>query len=450
MILPQLRERCRLGSKRGTGMYHVDAIRVTGFWGRYRIETKLRPDVTFLIGENGTGKTTLINLIAAALSADFLTLDKLSFQSIELKLRSQGDRRRPKVLIQKRRDETTGLETIDYEVRETSTSDPTKFSLEDIEEQRMIRRRPGMGSQFYLRQSRRARDLTSVLSGLISIVWLSIHRSTLLNDVDDRRVAERAYDSTVDMKLFELNNRMSRYYSVLTSKRDASVREFQEFIFLSLLEEREESRLFELVKEVDIDEQRASLVEAFQRLGVSNDRFRRKANSYFARLKSARERKDPGVTLPQLQAMVVLQQIQQITRKWSEEKSKQDVVFKDFNSFIDILNALLVGKKLYISAASEIMAKNSRNEDVNVFSLSSGEKQLIILLGEALLQQHATCVYIADEPELSLHLKWQEKVIPSILALNENAQMIVATHSPDIIGQYSKNVLRMEKLLLDD
>ena len=129
--------------------------------------------------------------------------------------------------------------------------------------------------------------------------------------------------------------------------------------------------------------------------------------------------------------------------------SKQDQIFKDFNSFLEIVNSLLVGKTLSVSVASELIARNDRGEDVSPFYLSSGEKQLLILLGEALLQRHATCVYIADEPELSLHLKWQERIVPSILSLNENAQMIVATHSPDIIGSYTSHVLRMEKLLRD-
>lgn len=428
-------------------MFHVEHISVTGFWGRYSIATALDPNVTFLIGENGTGKTTFINLIAAALAADFLTLDKLSFRSIEIRLRAKGTNRKPKIIVRKVQDETTGIEAIEYEVRSSATGDATRFSLEDIEEQRMVRRRPGMNPQFYLRQSRRSRDLTFALSELVSLVWLSIHRSTLLNDAEDRRPLERGYDSTVDIKLYELSNRISRYYSVLNSKRDESVRDLQEFVFLSLLENREESRLTELAKELDIEAQKNSLIEAFQRLGVSDDKFRKKANSYFSKVKSARERAQTGYTYSQLQALVVFQQIQQITGKWTLEKQRQDAIFNDFNSFIGIINSLLVKKQLSISASSELIARNDRGDDVGIFQMSSGEKQLIILLGEALLQEHRRCIYIADEPELSLHVKWQEKVIPSMLALNKNAQMIVATHSPDIVGPYVNKVLRMEKLL---
>ncbi|WP_236514203.1 AAA family ATPase, partial [Pseudomonas tremae] len=79
--------------------------------------------------------------------------------------------------------------------------------------------------------------------------------------------------------------------------------------------------------------------------------------------------------------------------------------------------------------------------------LSSGEKQLLIILGEALLQQSAPYVYIADEPELSLHVSWQEQLTGAISQLNRNAQIIFATHSPDIVGVHSESIIDMERLL---
>ncbi len=431
-------------------MYHVAKIDVHGFWGRYRVSTPIFPNVTFLIGENGSGKTTLINLIAACLAADFLALDKLNFRKVEITLISVNDRRKkPKIIVEKKMDSGTGIESIEYLIFNTSKSEPIRFSLDDIEEQRMLRRRPTAPS-FHMRHSKRTRDLTFALSRLVSMVWLSIHRSTLLNDLDERRAPERGYDSTVDVKLSELSVRLSRYYSSLVSLRDQSVRTFQEFTFMSLLDERDNARLFSLVKDVDIEEQRAALVEAFERLGVRKERFSAKANRYFSTIKSVKNSEGNRLTVQQIQAMVVLQQIQQITKKWTEEKARQDDIFKDINAFMDIINSLLKRKSLKVNDSFELSTLNDKGDDVSVFQLSSGEKQLLILLGEALLQEHRSCIYIADEPELSLHLRWQEKIVPSILQLNDNAQLIVATHSPDIIGPYSSHVVRMEDLLVEE
>ena len=75
------------------------------------------------------------------------------------------------------------------------------------------------------------------------------------------------------------------------------------------------------------------------------------------------------------------------------------------------------------------------------FVLSSGEKQILILLTEALLTVDEPVVYIADEPELSLHVSWQEKLLGSLVRLGGQIQVIVATHSPDIAGNFMHNVI---------
>ena len=79
--------------------------------------------------------------------------------------------------------------------------------------------------------------------------------------------------------------------------------------------------------------------------------------------------------------------------------------------------------------------------------LSSGEKQLIILLTESLLQKSKETLFIADEPELSLHIEWQRKVISSITTLNPNAQIIIATHSPEIVGKFKDKAINMENII---
>ena len=51
---------------------------------------------------------------------------------------------------------------------------------------------------------------------------------------------------------------------------------------------------------------------------------------------------------------------------------------------------------------------------------------------------------MADEPELSLHVLWQEKLINAMRGLNSDAQLIFATHSPDLVGAYSDSVQDMD------
>ncbi len=72
-------------------------------------------------------------------------------------------------------------------------------------------------------------------------------------------------------------------------------------------------------------------------------------------------------------------------------------------------------------------------EQLNLKLLSSGEKQLLIILMTVLLEDGDHTVLFMDEPEVSLHIEWQQSLLDTILRLNPNVQIILTTHSPAII-----------------
>lgn len=99
------------------------------------------------------------------------------------------------------------------------------------------------------------------------------------------------------------------------------------------------------------------------------------------------------------------------------------------------------------SESNEMVFISRSGKPLTPQMLSSGEKQLLILMSEALLQREMPAIFIADEPELSLHVLWQERLVGSLRALNPNAQIIAATHSPDIVGPLSEKAIDMETLV---
>ena len=72
----------------------VDSVDVEGFWGNKKANAKFNQDVTIFIGLNGTGKTTFVNLIAAAISVDISQLSNLQFDLISIKLIDRKDKRK--------------------------------------------------------------------------------------------------------------------------------------------------------------------------------------------------------------------------------------------------------------------------------------------------------------------------------------------------------------------
>lgn len=65
--------------------------------------------------------------------------------------------------------------------------------------------------------------------------------------------------------------------------------------------------------------------------------------------------------------------------------------------------------------------------------LSSGERQLVYIFLKVIRSKHKKSIILMDEPEISLHLNWQENLIDEIVILNPDAQIIIVTHSPAIV-----------------
>ncbi len=80
-------------------------------------------------------------------------------------------------------------------------------------------------------------------------------------------------------------------------------------------------------------------------------------------------------------------------------------------------------------------------------NLSSGEKQILIILLNALLQDKKKFILFMDEPEISLHVDWQRKLINYIRLINPNVQIILATHSPTVYYQgWTEKAVRIEDI----
>lgn len=80
--------------------------------------------------------------------------------------------------------------------------------------------------------------------------------------------------------------------------------------------------------------------------------------------------------------------------------------------------------------------------------LSSGEKQLLLILLRVFLLEEKFAVVFLDEPEISLHIGWQQQLLDTLTALNPNAQFFVTTHSPSMFGRgWGNKVIYMEDIV---
>lgn len=110
-------------------------------------------------------------------------------------------------------------------------------------------------------------------------------------------------------------------------------------------------------------------------------------------------------------------------------------LYEKKNIFMNILDTLFADTHKRVDRRSSKLCfiTEPDNARLEVSQLSSGEKQILSILIEVLLQEEKECVFYMDEPEISLHVDWQEQLIDIIRVLNPNCQLLLASHAPAML-----------------
>ena len=112
-------------------------------------------------------------------------------------------------------------------------------------------------------------------------------------------------------------------------------------------------------------------------------------------------------------------------------------VVNEINSIFDILELDVKLKGFSKDEKTMPIFENSAGEEFDINDLSSGEKQLFLRTLSIKMLEPKNSIILIDEPELSLHPKWQQRIIEVYKKIGENNQIIIATHSPHILGSVS-------------
>jgi len=226
---------------------------------------------------------------------------------------------------------------------------------------------------------------------------------------------------------------------------------FQRDVLTSILFDKEFDTWVRAGEAVDLGKQQEELTKAYKELGALTAGVQQRIAAHFEAIgKSidAVQRSEEGSTMlvNDILPLPLLRRTQHIIKLLSEADAKKQEINLPINSYIAALEAFIDDKKGRISPQGELVATKG-DRLISVPHLSSGEKQLVVLLTEALLQRGQPYVFLADEPELSLHIEWQEKIIASLRALNPKAQVVVATHSPEIAAGWKSRLIDMAEVV---
>lgn len=426
--------------------YHIEQVKIEGFWKRYILDVNLKDDANIFIGKNGSGKTTFINILQACLTLDVELLSTIEFESVRFTLLSKNRKHRTIVIT---KDSTPPVyDTIKYKIGNKKAIEFPLYSR-DIEYNRK--------RHINLKYEDVVDNLRKQMNSLVSVSWLSVHREIM--GVDEyERIHRKGISgkNPVDRRLSELMNRFTNYQLQLeTEAGSLNKKMLKAILMLMLFDKRFDEWQQQMSERLDPEEAKQGLVHAYKELGVYDTNAQKLITEHISKItqslsnidKSQKENQT-SLNINDVLPISLYRRTQNIVNISTTYEDQKSDLFYLISTYLGMLRNFI--KTVTFSTSPE------RGGGLDIFRgekplsiemLSSGEKQLIILLTEALLQKSQNSVFIADEPELSLHIDWQRKLLSSIRDLNSNAQIIVATHSPEIAGAWRTKLIKMEDII---
>ena len=124
----------------------------------------------------------------------------------------------------------------------------------------------------------------------------------------------------------------------------------------------------------------------------------------------------------------------------------QKKVFNEINEIFENLSINVKVEDISQDGRNIPIFTNSSGDEFDINELSSGEKQLFLRTLAIKMLNPENSIILIDEPELSLHPKWQQRIVDVYRKIGKNNQIIIATHSPHILGSVRKeNIMLLDK-----
>lgn len=487
--------------ERGSKAPLIEAFQIDGLYGYRSIALSADYAATILIAKNGSGKTTLIGALNAVLCGQFGRLKDLHFTSLTLKLRGVSEivLTKPDIVSY-----STSLPDTDLEsqaiANEVEPGALYRFLTEEYEEQRRDGRLvsrlssdPNIIERFLRNNGYKRTAVTEILNGLqnhlagkvpaiasaltvlraalkgVEIVYLPTYRRIELpwEAPDEGRVLRRKrpfkisgsglFTGDIQFGLADISERLSDMNQTILLESNQGYRElsasiinelingnFEQATVESTLPDKDELELFfSRLKEGE-----SARIGPYNPISIPN----------IDRIYSTDD--ISGTTKPFLLYFLgklnrVIQatrdvevQVQDFVRSCNRYLSATEVsttLDPATLSQMDRKQLTLNRKNLSVQVESLI---GGRSRPISLDALSSGEKQMISLFAKLFLYPKEKVVLI-DEPELSLSIEWQQKILVDVLNAPSSAQVIAITHSPFVFDNALDPFARSLKMSVD-
>lgn len=444
-------------------------FQATNVHGFLNFSISFNDDLTFLVGVNGSGKTTALRLIHAFLGPYYEEIYSIPFDRLELIFDDAGQERAltatnksnqisisidhisppldlpplppgaaDNIASTRQRNESL-IDTL----RVQHANNPTYDYLSKLD------------SPFFLGLERRQRSQ----SDEYDVYARDLERSGLINArtyLGQRKTPKGALGASLsDVQLLvreayrRLRQVQDRYAADLRQAVLLSAFKYTDFSLAKALEPTFGNAANDLEK---LLARRGEIKHALTNIDARGERVTRQLDEFFNRLehllsqmKASNERE--GFHIEWLTNKAQFDRIEDLISLIDSNKSQVDKLFSPVHLFLQTINFFYAdtGKSVEFDAVGTMSILRPDKQKASIEALSSGERQLLVIFGHLFFNRYSSLsnVFIIDEPELSLHLRWQENFVVKALTSNPKLQLILATHSPEIVGAYKTKCVQI-------
>lgn len=441
----------------------ITRFTIKSLYGFFDYDVILYKDITFIYGENGSGKTTVLGMLDHILSGEIYKLFKYDFKSMTVYYSEEDcdstiDKSK-KIEIKVEVGRKYGSRRIDI-----NYGGRTNTIRRDREYDRKLEDRTEFKRKFFVDY-----PLAKEIRDNFNYIFIPLNRlyyqgkyldsrersfyrhrvmranSELVNDNGDMRGVE----ALIMKSVADINWRVDKLNSI-----------FRQKILKSSLEICNDITLSRHFDEEELTHTKSQYIKLLKNLKTINSEIQEEIYSkYFdslikkvqSDLSCYSEAKVPlkdNIGGPYNE----LVKIKKLIGIYEEMEGKIDKLKEPILKFLKYANNFIGNgkdnKQLSIySSGTTFFTTNYSPDAIELRHLSSGEKQIVTLLSNLIFREHQdkNAIFIVDEPELSLHLRWQKQFVETIRQINPNMQLIFATHSPEIVGRYRNKVFELQK-----
>lgn len=445
------------------------------------LEVDFNDDMTIIVGRNGAGKTSALSLIAELLRLDVPALRRLPYQSAILSL---YDETVGEVVVSAFNASDTRL--IQLKIGGAIASLPLDLPAE-LYVQGMSGGRAGLVFPEFLNFSKISTSfqsesgsikisewfrLSKLFSDLTKLTFVKLDRTIVTVDPNGiertespkLRGGKSSPADPIDEVLRVTTQKYGEYKQKVEEIKSNAFNELLQLHFepLAQLSPRSKSsqvqlrsKLLQLRKRV---EKSAIFVDSPAVQASTSKFFESFSELLFDDVPNGTvQKKKIGRKSLQEESIQILlnlkeRQIEKLLEIFEREQSKAQEAYGPIKRYLDVTSKFLKesGKRLDFDASLQLgfnvpsansTSAGEADRQRSLKELASGERQVIIVLTYLAFLAGESSVFIVDEPELSLHLRWQGYLVDALRQLRpNNCQIIIATHAPEIAGRAKSKI----------